>query len=619
MDVKPDLDDTEKYTKRDAEDAKGRAKSLTIFPPPPGEGTPLLGATSVKEENADAEFGGGVLCESRRLWAISFPMVLSSISGYIMSLSSLVILGTFAGPNDLAAASLGTTYSNVCGCSLLVGLSEAIDTLCSQAFGAKQMKCMGMILQRGVLILFLASTCAALLFYFTGEVLVALGQDPHLAYNSAVYVKYQIPGLYGYAMCMALQRYLSAQGIARPLFWVSAAALPVHVLLTFLLVHKFRLGKRGAAIGWSASFLLRAIALIAYTMWLEETRPQQERTWRGLNLRRAFKGWGELLAVSLPAYAMLATEWWAFEFLTLMSGLLPNPETQVIAQTICSNIIGFMFMFHLGLSVAVCVRVGNALGALRTDCTRRTIISSIGISLIQWAVVGGTFLLPIVRDNLSLLFAPASSGTPEQSGKVQALVRECLVYVVIQQFFDGLKEVFNGVIRGCGRQTVGMVTSFVSYFCLCLPLGYCLAFHKGQRLAPGIPGLFIATIIASGVHAALNCGVILTTDWKELAARCSGLGFMQRQHSTKSSLFDGPVDKNFSDLGSTQKLGGASSFRSNASSRTITPTASARGSPMMFASMVIPPPDLGRRLLSHTSTQLSLLGPDDELGDQTDQ
>jgi len=162
-------------------------------PGPHSECTPLKGRGS------DEDYGGPIHCEMRRLWAISFPMVLSSISGYIMSLSSLVILGMFAGPHDLAGASLGTTFSNVCGCSMLVGLSEAIDTLCSQAFGAGRFRTMGWILQRGLLLLMLASTAAAILFWHSANLLLFFGQDPALAHHAGIYVRYQIPGIYGYA------------------------------------------------------------------------------------------------------------------------------------------------------------------------------------------------------------------------------------------------------------------------------------------------------------------------------------------------------------------------------------------------------------------------------------
>ena len=35
-----------------------------------------------------------------------------------------------------------------------------------------------------------------------------------------------------------------------------------------------------------------------------------------------FRGWGEYLKISLPATVMICAEWWAFEILTVMAGML---------------------------------------------------------------------------------------------------------------------------------------------------------------------------------------------------------------------------------------------------------------------------------------------------------
>jgi hypothetical protein len=51
----------------------------------------------------------------------------------------------------------------------------------------------------------------------------------------------------------------------------------------------------------------------------------------------ACKGWGRLLNVSLPAYAMLATEWWTYEILTLFSGMLPNATVSVVGIDLFSD------------------------------------------------------------------------------------------------------------------------------------------------------------------------------------------------------------------------------------------------------------------------------------------
>mmetsp|Transcript_5397 Transcript_5397/g.7185 ORF Transcript_5397/g.7185 Transcript_5397/m.7185 type:complete len:229 (+) Transcript_5397:146-832(+) len=81
-----------------------------------------------------------------------------------------------------------------------------------------------------------------------------------------------------------------------------------------------------------------------------------------------------------------------------------------------------------------------------------------------------------------------------------------------------------------------MGTSFVSYFMLCLPLAYCLAFRKFQAWSPGIEGLFVATVCASSTHAVLNGCVIAFTDWGRVVESCSYSTLMTRQHSQRTVI-----------------------------------------------------------------------------------
>jgi hypothetical protein len=45
-------------------------------------------------------------------------------------------------------------------------------------------------------------------------------------------------------------------------------------------------------------------------------------------------------------------EWWSFEFLVLLSGLLPNPKLETAVMSICFNTYVFAFMFPMGLGAA---------------------------------------------------------------------------------------------------------------------------------------------------------------------------------------------------------------------------------------------------------------------------
>ena len=45
--------------------------------------------------------------------------------------------------------------------------------------------------------------------------------------------------------------------------------------------------------------------------------------------RDSFKGWYEYLSIALPSTVIICSEWWAFEILTIVSGLI-SIEAQVV-------------------------------------------------------------------------------------------------------------------------------------------------------------------------------------------------------------------------------------------------------------------------------------------------
>lgn len=53
----------------------------------------------------------------------------------------------------------------------------------------------------------------------------------------------------------------------------------------------------------------------------------------------AFREWGTFLKFGIPGMLMTCLDWWAFEFLTLITAKLPHPETAMAANMACGNIV----------------------------------------------------------------------------------------------------------------------------------------------------------------------------------------------------------------------------------------------------------------------------------------
>ena len=87
--------------------------------------------------------------EIKELFTLAWPTVLSYFFFHLVSMITLFFAGRL-GEMELAAGTLALAFINVTGNSLYIGLGSAVETLCSQAFGAKNYRLVGVVLQRGV-------------------------------------------------------------------------------------------------------------------------------------------------------------------------------------------------------------------------------------------------------------------------------------------------------------------------------------------------------------------------------------------------------------------------------------------------------------------------------------
>ena len=97
-------------------------------------------------------FSRSTCAEIKGLFILAWPTVFSYFFYHLVSMISLFFAGR-VGEVELAAGTLAISFINVTGPSVYIGLASALETLSSQAFGAKNYRMVGIVLQRGVWIL----------------------------------------------------------------------------------------------------------------------------------------------------------------------------------------------------------------------------------------------------------------------------------------------------------------------------------------------------------------------------------------------------------------------------------------------------------------------------------
>ncbi|KAK3161594.1 hypothetical protein QOZ80_1BG0079100 [Eleusine coracana subsp. coracana] len=477
---------------------------------------PLLPGSEKKEEDAASssrwrEWAG----EAGQLGYLALPMVGVTLSQYAVQVSSNMVVGHLPGVLPLSSAAIATSLATVSGFSLLVGMASALETLCGQAYGAKQYHKLGVHTYRAIVTLFVVCIPLSVIWLFMGKILVFLGQDPLIAQGAGRYIIWLIPGLFANAVIQPITKFLQTQSLIFALLLTSVATLAFHIPLCYVLVFKVGFGYTGAALSISISYWLNVLMLVGYVMLsssCKETRtpPTME----------AFKGINVFLRLAVPTALMICLEWWSFEILILLSGLLPNPQLQTSVLSICLTTITSLYNIPYGLGAAGSTRVANELGAGNPEGARLSVRVVMSLAAMDAVIVSGTSLA------LRNLVGYAYSNEKEVISFVATMVPLVCITVVT----DGLQGVLSGIARGCGWQHLGAYVNLGSFYLLGMPMAVLLGFvlNMGGR------GLWMGVVCGSLSQTTLLSAITIFTDWPKMAEKARDRVFNEKSAESES-------------------------------------------------------------------------------------
>ncbi|KAE8692294.1 MATE efflux family protein ALF5 [Hibiscus syriacus] len=435
--------------------------------------------------------------ESKNQVLFSLPMILTNLVYYSIPLISVMFAGHL-GELHLAGATLANSWATVTGFAFMTGLSGALETLCGQGFGAKTYRILGIYLQSSCIISCSFAIVISVIWFYTEPILIVLQQDAEIARMAALYIKYLIPGLFAYGLVHNILRFFQTQSILMPLVWFSVIPLALHLGIVYCLVNWTDMGFKGAPLAASISLWISVILLGFYVV----LGKRFEQTWTGLS-SESFGFVVANLKLALPSAAMVCLEYWAFELLVLLAGMMPNSEVTTSLIAMCVNTEAIAYMTTYGLSAAASTRVSNELGAGNMRKAKGAMAVSLQLSILLAVAV--VVALAFGHD----LWAATFSNSASIINQFASMTPLLLISITV----DSFQGILSGVARGIGWQLLAVWANLGTFYFIGMPIAYVLAFKFSFMLRCG---LWIGLICGLSCQAGALLVIALFRKWSKL-------------------------------------------------------------------------------------------------------
>jgi len=432
----------------------------------------------------------------------ALPLIFTFILQNSLSLASIFSV-SHLGTKELGGVTLGSMTANITGLAAIQGLCTCLDTLCAQAYGAKNYHLVGVLIQRCATITILAFLPIMYIWWSWSETILSwMIPERELCVLAAKYLRITALGVPGFILFECGKRFLQCQGIFHASTIILFVCAPLNALMNYIFVWNktIGIGYLGAPLSVAINYWLMAIGLMLYTIFTKhESNPM--KCWNGIiKKRQIFKNWRKMFGLALPGIIMVEAEFLGFEILTIFASHIST--NALAAQSIVSTVASLAYQVPFSISVSTSTRVANLIGAsLYKSC-----IITCKVSLLLSFVCSSFNMMIIVtfRDQIAKLFSTETA--------VVNLVISTLPTLAFMQLFDAFNASTAGCLRGQGRQKIGGYINLFAFYCIGIPMSYMLTFSFNM----GVGGLWFGITCALIMMSICQGYAVFHGDWSQI-------------------------------------------------------------------------------------------------------
>ena len=389
------------------------------------------------------------------------------------SINLFFISRTYKDADMINAIGIANLYVNITTGVIINGITGALETLASNAYGAKNYKLMGIYFDRcRYIAMTFWSIMAVIHFLFARTILGYLKVEERVIELTLEYISISVFSLLVNLNFFINQKHLVLIDKPKINFYVSFFSLIIQIITGYLLVVLFKLGVRGSALSYFFASLFNTISstIILKRMDLEEGSLV-------FFTKEGLKDWRNYLNVAIPSVLISGGEWIGYELQSVFAIYISSLDYST--QIIVVNLELIAFPYTGAINSAISMKSGEKLMRLKPEKLKTYFLMSYLFSFLATVFV---LILVISFGNYYFLI---------MSPNEEIYINCCRIKLMVcwYIFAENAYYFFMGCLKGYGYLKNTTIATIVMFFVLSPSLIYILAF----KCKMGVKGIWEST------------------------------------------------------------------------------------------------------------------------------
>ena len=403
------------------------------------------------------------------------------------SINLFFISRTYKDSDMINAIGIANLYVNITTGVIINGITCALETLASNAYGAKNYKLMGIYFDRCryIAMTFWSIMCI-IHFFFARTILGYLKVEERVIELTIEYIVISIFSLLININFFINQKHLVLIEKPKINFYISLFSLIIQIITGYLLVVLFKFGVRGSALSYLISSIFNSISstIILKKMDLEEGSLV-------FFTKDGLKDWNNYLKIAIPSVLISGGEWIGYELQSIFAIYISSLDYST--QIILVNLELISFPYTGAINSAISMKSGDKLMTMKPENLKKYFLMAYLFSFLASIFV--IIIIIFFGNYFFLIMSPND----------EIFVNCCRIKLMVcwYLFAENAYYFYLGCLKGYGYLNNTTIVTIVMFFVISPILIYFLAF----RWNLGVKGIWESTSLT------MTLGDILFIYW----------------------------------------------------------------------------------------------------------